>query len=102
MKKAGGGVLAISVDPVAKAKKVVEQNALAFDVLSDEGAVAITEYGLLFHEPMGRGDIALPANFLVDTDGKVAWKWVAGRVQDRADSDVVLAAVKRLLSDAIP
>ena len=98
--KAGGTVLAISADPVDKAKKMVEGNELPFDILSDENAETITAYGLLFHEPLGRGDIALPANFLVDRDGKVAWRWIAKRVQDRADPAAVLAAVEQLLADS--
>lgn len=95
--ESGGTVLAISADPVDKARKVHERHDLPFDVLSDPKREAIEAYGLLFHDPFGRGDISLPANFLIDADGKVAWRWIAARVQDRADPDVVLAQVRKTL-----
>lgn len=76
---------------------VVSKNHLPFDVLSDVGAKVIREYGLIYHDPIGRGDIALPANFLLDQNGRVAWRWLAKGVQDRADPADVLDAINKLL-----
>lgn len=74
-----------------------EKNKLPFNILSDEKLVTISAYGLLFHEPMRKTDIALPANFLLNRSGKIAWKWIAPRVQDRVDASVVDAEVVKLL-----
>lgn len=97
MKKRGGTVMAVSVDTPAESKKVVELHHLPFDILSDQDAKVITQLGLLHHAPMGHDrDIALPANFLIDKDGKVVWRHVAASVQDRADPADVLEEVRKL------
>ncbi|MBK8271095.1 MAG: redoxin domain-containing protein [Planctomycetes bacterium] len=76
---------------------VKEENDLRFDILSDTDTQIIRAYGLLFREPMRDIDIALPANFLIDRDGKIAWQWIASRVQDRADPALVSEEVAKLV-----
>ncbi len=92
-----GAVIAICVDSVEENRRVKEKNNLPFDILSDSDARVIADYGLLFREPMRGIDIALPANFLLDAQGRVAWKWIAPRVQDRVDPEVVEAQIEMLL-----
>lgn len=96
----GGTIFAISSDSVKDSKRSADALELAFDLLSDESTATIQNYGLLFHEPYHDKDVALPAHFLIDRDGKVAWKWVAQRVNDRPDPAVVVEQVDRLLKDA--
>ncbi len=97
LKDAGGAVIAVCVDTPAESKKVVERYKIAFDIVSDAGAKTIKEYGLVFKEPMGRGDIAIPANFLIDKNGKVAWRYISSHVQKRVDPADVAEEVKKLL-----
>jgi len=85
LEKQNGTILAIAADKVADAKKVHAKNDLPFDILSDPDAEVIESYGLLFREPFRKLDIALPANILIDSSGKVVWKRVAESVQDRVD-----------------
>ena len=84
------------MDAPADSKRVVDHNKLPFDILSDQGAKLVTQLGLLHHEPMGRGDIAIPANFLMDKSGRIVWRHIATYVQDRADPDDIKAEVARL------
>ena len=89
-------MLAVSVDPPAESKKVVEHNHLPFDILSDQGAKVVTQLGLLHHAPMGRGDISLPANFLIDKNGRIVWRHIADYVQNRPDPSGVREQVAKL------
>lgn len=91
-------MIAICADKIADSRRVKEKNGLPFDILGDEKLEVISAYGLLFHEPMRNTDIALPANFLLDREGKIVWKWISPRVQDRVDPSVVEAEVEKLLN----
>ena len=91
LKKRGGQVLAIAVDPPELARKVVEAQKLDFPILCDTEAKVIRAYGLV-HVGGGAGgsDIAIPASVLIDRNGKIVWKRVAKRAQDRpAPRDVI-------------
>lgn len=93
----GGTILAVSSDKPSDSKKFKKQNGFAFDLLGDQDAKVIKSLGLLFHEPFHDLDVALPANFLIDREGKIAWKWIAPRVQDRADPGLVAEEVEKLV-----
>lgn len=95
---AGGAVLAISSDTVRDARRTTEQLGLNFDLLSDPDLETIEAYGLLFHEPYHDKDVALPANFLLDRDGKIAWRRVSPRVTDRPAPALVAEQIDRLLT----
>ena len=94
LQKRGGGLLAISVDPVKQNKQLAESQQLSFQVLSDPGARLIREYGLL-HQGLGLGEmgIAVPAQFLLDQDRHILWRHVAHRVTNRSDPGVVLRVI---------
>lgn len=96
LREKGGRVLAISVDPPSKAKKVVESNKLPFSILCDESRDATNAFGVL-HRRGGpeRQDVPLPSMFLVDRDGSVVWMRVAHLVQDRPSPEDVLAAIEK-------
>ena len=84
-------MLAIAVDPPRRARRVVETSRLAFPILCDTEREAIRKYGVV-HKGGGprNSDIALPAHFLIDTDGRIAWQHIARRNQDRpAPRDVL-------------
>ena len=91
----GGRLLAISVDPVEKCRKLVESLALPFAVLSDEKRETVRAYGLV-HPGGGPGgsDIAIPALLLVGEDAGIRWRHVSARAQDRMDPEAVLEFVR--------
>ena len=88
-------MLAVSVDPPQINAEVARDEGLRFPLLSDVGREVVCEYGLL-DAGGGRGgaDIAVPALLLLRQDGSVAWRHVARRIQDRADPEEVLEAVR--------
>jgi peroxiredoxin len=67
-------VLAIAVDPVEKNREVVESNGLGFHVLSDPELAAIDAFGLRHVGGGLDGDIARPGVFIIDREGRIAWR----------------------------
>ena len=86
-------VLAISVDDLSGATKVVQELNIPFPILYDpsrEVPRLYGVYGLL-------GDkLATPSTFVVDREGVIRWKYVAGSVSDRPPSSQVLDQLAKL------
>lgn len=97
MKRRGGTLLAISNDELEEARALVDDLALPFRVLSAAGIPVLADYGL---EHVGGGPegetIAVPAELLVASDGRVVWKHVARRITDRAAPEQALQALEGL------
>lgn len=98
MHAAGGTIAALSADAPAEAAALRDELGLAFPVLGDPGLEVVRAYGLV-HPRGGPGhrDIGLPAQVLVGRDGRILWRYVAHRIQDRAAPDQTLAAVEAAL-----
>lgn len=95
LRRRGGGVLAVSVDPPATSAKLALEQRLGFPILSDVRRELVGQLGLL-HEggaPDG-SDIAVPASFLLDRDRHVVWRHVAARIPDRPDPRELLAKIR--------
>ncbi|HKB15900.1 MAG TPA: peroxiredoxin family protein [Planctomycetota bacterium] len=93
----GGRLLAISVDSPEALADLAGEMGLGFPLLSDRERRVVREYGLL--HPGGspeKGDIAIPANFLVDRRGAIRWRHIARRIQDRVDPASLVAEIGRL------
>ncbi len=97
LKSAGGSILAISVDTPAQSAQAARQHEITMPILSDPDLTVIGAYGLIHEKAKGDQDLAKPANFLIDADGKIVWSWIAQRVQDRADPAEVERQVHQLL-----
>src|SRR5262245_58338904 len=93
----GGMLLAISVDPPDRNRIVVEKNTLPFPILADVDRAVTRAYGVV-HEKGGPdgSDVPLPAQFLIDRDGKVAWRRVATKIHDRPDPAEVQRHIRAL------
>lgn len=91
----GVTLVAISVDSPERSREVVERDGLAFSILADERFDVIEPLGLV-HRGGGPGgsNIAIPAHVLVDADGRVLWKYVSDRVQNRLAPRDVLGHVR--------
>lgn len=94
----GGRMYAISSDSVEDSRRVVEARGLPFTLLSDPRADAIRAYGLL-HRGGGPGgaDIAIPAHALVARDGRILWRYVAHRAQDRPAPAEIIDVIHRFI-----
>jgi peroxiredoxin len=96
LKSRGGTVLAVTTDAPELSKKVADRYKITFDILSDPEAKVIAAYGLKSHDPFHDSVVALPANFLIEPGGRIVWRYLSSRVQDRADPADVLAQIKAL------
>jgi peroxiredoxin len=92
LERSGAALVAVSVDPVERSRALVERARLGFPILSDPGAGAAKAWGV-WHASKG---IALPALFVVDREGRVAWRHVSEVVTDRPAEDEVLRVVRGL------
>ncbi len=97
MQRRSGRLLAVSVDPPAKSREIVQRRKLGFSILADESGEMIRAYGLL-HEGGGPGkhDVAIPAHVLIGRHGKILWTRVSQRVQDRPSPQEILAVIRGL------
>ncbi len=94
LKKRGGRLWAISVDPPRDSLQVVERLGLSFPILADTERQVIQSYGVVHAggAPDG-GDMAIPALFLINGEGRIVWRRVAKRAQDRPDPRLVIEAI---------
>ena len=89
---------AISVDEPQVSRDLCAKAGYTFPVLSDPDAKAIRAYDLLHKgQGMGGGDVARPAEFLVDKTGIVRWRNLTGDYRIRVRPEQVLAAARTRL-----
>jgi peroxiredoxin len=89
--------VAISVDPPEVSRELAKNQGYSFTFLSDPKAEVIKRYQLL-HAGAGfeGGDIARPAEFLVDPSGVVRWANFTENYWVRATPEQIMEAVKGL------
>ena len=90
----GVRVVGISVDTPQENQTLMNKAHLGYPLLSDANAEAIKRYDLL-HPAAGPGgkDIARPAEFLIDSSGKVRWVNLTGDFRIRARPTQILQAM---------
>ena len=95
--EAGIRPVAISVDPPEVSRDLSQKAGYTFTFLSDPKLDAIGRYDLV-HKGQGEngGDIARPAEFLVDSSGTVRWRMLTENYWVRARPEQILEAAKVL------
>ena len=86
-------VLAISVDDLSGATKVVQELNIPFPILYDPSREVPRLYGVF---GLLGDKLATPSTFVVDREGVIRWKYVAGSVSDRPPSSRVLDQLAKL------
>ena len=90
-------MVAISVDPVNKTHELCEKRGYTFTFLSDEKAEVIRRYDVLHAGGrIGGADIARPAEFLLDTAGKVRWRNLTENYRVREKGEDLLKVIDEL------
>ncbi len=90
----GVRVVGISVDTPEQNRMLITKAGLTYPILSDSKLDAIHRYDLLHHAGgPGSTDIARPAEFLVDSSGKVRWVNLTGDFRVRAHPTDMLHAM---------
>ena len=95
--EAGIRPVAISVDPPEVSRDLSQKAGYTFTFLSDPKLDAIGRFDLV-HKGRGEngGDIARPAEFLVDSSGAVRWRMLTENYWVRARPEQILEAAKSL------
>lgn len=86
----GGEVLAISTDTVEDAARLARRRKIDFPLLADPELSVIDAYGLRHEKGGPYGDVARPAVFILDRDGRVAWRDLTGNWRVRVRPEEVL------------
>ncbi len=91
-------IAAISVDSPEESRKLIQSRGFHYPILSDPKAEVIRRYGVLHPNGGEDGrDIARPAEFLVDSTGKIVWENLTDDLRVRARPEAVLEAGDKLL-----
>ncbi len=90
-------IVGISVDPPEINRRQSQKVGYTFPLLSDPNAEVIRRYDVL-HPGAGPkgGDIARPAEFLIDSNGMVRWVNLTENIAVRAGSEQVLDAFNQI------
>ena len=93
--------MAISVDPSAVTREHAGKSGLTYTFLSDPGAKAIRDYGLL-HVVSEEQQIARPGEFLIDPTGTVRWRDLTEDYRVRARPATVIEEFDRVNPSGSP
>jgi len=93
----GVRIVGISVDPPEINRRQSQKVGYTFPLLSDPNAEVIRRYDVL-HPGAGPkgGDIARPAEFLIDSNGMVRWVNLTENIAVRARPEQVLDAFNQI------
>ncbi len=86
----------MSVDSVATTRDKMAAAGIEYPLLADPDLTAIDAYGVRHPEGMIT-DIARPATFLIDRQGRVAWRDLTDNWRVRVRPERVLEQVKAIL-----
>lgn len=87
--------MAVSADPPETTREHIEKMGWTYTFLSDPKAEVVRRYDL-FHASGQTGDIARPAEFLIDPSGTVRWADLTENYWVRARPETVLQAYDKL------
>lgn len=113
----GATIVAISPQTLEKSRSTAESRGLGFDVLSDPGNVVAKSFGLTFsmneaeqqmHKAFGADlpeingagnwDLPVPATYVIDQSGRIAWAQVNSNYTERTEPADIIQAVSALRS----
>jgi len=83
----GAEVIALAVQDVANARRMVQVSGATFPILADPDHAVAEAYGV--YNRLGDG-IAAPAVFVVDRQGRIVWSYVGRSAGDRPTAEEVL------------
>jgi peroxiredoxin len=89
-------VVAISTDAPADSAEAVRAHAFSFPLLSDVDGAALDAFGVRHRDGGLDGDIARPAVFVLDRDGRVVWRDVTDNWRVRVRPEDVLRELGKI------
>ncbi|HEX5137525.1 MAG TPA: redoxin domain-containing protein [Planctomycetota bacterium] len=82
-------VYALSTQPLEKLAPLQEDLGKGVTLLSDEGGVAVSAFGMA-----ERFGLARAGSFLIDREGRVTHRWLAENYRKRPSPDDILAKAR--------
>ena len=86
-------LIGISADPLTLVDSTQQSLEITYRLLSDENRETITAYNVI---DTTNTVIARPATYILDRDGRVAWKFLDPKFDARVSSDQILTELKKL------
>lgn len=98
----GVRVVALSVDLPEVTRKHCQKQGYTYTFLSDPKAEVIRRYDLLHAGGGPSGDIARPAEFLIDPSGTIRWVKLTDDYRVRARPEAILKVIDELAAASPP
>ena len=76
-------------------RRYIEETGLPFDILIDERRDMARAYGVWHRAGIDAWNIARPAVFLVEQDGRISYSFVSSSQREYPSQDEILAAADR-------
>ncbi len=89
-------VVAIVAQRSEKVKHYIEETGLPFNILVDESRDVIKRYGVWHRFGLDAWNIARPALFLIDRDGRIRYSFVADRQDEFPSHDEISREINGL------
>ena len=86
-------IIAISADSQTRVGLTKRNLKITYRLLSDENREAIDAYNVI---DTGNMQIARPATYIIDQDGRIAWKFLDAKFDTRVSSEQILTELKKL------
>ena len=86
-------MIAISADTPTLTASTQQRLQLTYLLLSDQNTEAISAYNVIDTSNM---QIARPATYVIDQNGRVAWKFLDVKFNTRVSSEQILTELKKL------
>ena len=96
IKRAGGELIAVSVDEQSFAWSMAQTTGAKFQILSDAEKKTITEYGIV--NAAEHGGIAHPSIFVLDKEGRIRYMYVGKNAQDRPPDETIVEELKKVVA----
>lgn len=90
-------MLAVSAEPAEKTAEALRSAAISYPLLADPDLQTIDAYGLRHSDGgMGGRDIARPATFVLDRQGRIVWRDLTDNWRVRVRPGRVLEQLARI------
>lgn len=96
--KHDAAVAAISVDTPGQSLELARAQGITFPLLSDPEGQALEAFGVRHTEgnPIDHKDIARPATFVADREGRIVWRDMTSNWRIRPRPETLLAELERI------
>ena len=88
----GAELIAISADPIATVTSTQRKLRITYSLLSDENTKTIDAYNVI--DPSDT-EVARPVTYIIDSDGRVVWKYLDTKSGKRIGPDRIVAQLNK-------